>query len=214
MSVAATDTWLFTEVNELAVDTPWAHGVMAGYAAWGIVAFGVLLALAWWRARRAADPRAAVALVVAVVVAVLLAVALNQLLGHLADRPRPYAVLPQAEVLLPRSTDVSFPSDHSVAVGAVAAGLWLRDRLLAVLATLGALAMAFARVYAGVHYPGDVLAGLAVGAVVALALAPLLARVLVPLVGLLAGSALLRPLVLPRVRSAAGSARAVKPAGS
>ena len=57
--------------------------------------------------------------------------------------------------------------------GAVAAGLWLcRARLIAALATIFALLIAFAVVYAGTAYPGDALAGLLLGAVVSLVLYP------------------------------------------
>jgi len=52
--------------------------------------------------------------------------------------------------------------------GAVAAGLLLVSWPLGLVATACALAMAVDRVYVGAHYPQDVLAGLAVGAGVAL----------------------------------------------
>ncbi len=57
----------------------------------------------------------------------------------------------------------------AVVAGAVAAGAWLVSRRLGSLATAAALLMAFARVYAGAHWPGDVVAGLAVGALIAAA---------------------------------------------
>ena len=65
---------------------------------------------------------------------------------------RPYAVLPHILVLAHCSTDPSFPSDHAVLAGAVAAGLWLVNRRLGNVAVLAAAAMAFARVYIGAHY--------------------------------------------------------------
>jgi undecaprenyl-diphosphatase len=69
-------------------------------------------------------------------------------------------------MLVSRSTDYSFPSDHAVMAGAVAAGVLLAGRRLGVLAVAMAVLMAFARVYVGAHFPLDVIAGLAVGAVV------------------------------------------------
>jgi membrane-associated phospholipid phosphatase len=71
-------------------------------------------------------------------------------------------------VLATRSSDASFPSDHAVMAGAAAAGLWLASRALGALATAAALVMAFSRVYIAAHYPWDVAAGLAFGALVAL----------------------------------------------
>lgn len=55
--------------------------------------------------------------------------------------------------------------------------MWLAHRRLGVLAIVLAVSLAAARVYVGTHYPGDVLAGLALGAAVAgggLAAVPLL----------------------------------------
>ncbi len=57
----------------------------------------------------------------------------------------------------------SFPSGHSASAAAFVAGVALEaPRYGAVLAPVAA-AVAFSRVYVGVHYPGDVLAGCALG---------------------------------------------------
>ena len=64
------------------------------------------------------------------------------------------------------NTDAGFPSDHAVMAGAATVGLWLVHRRLGVLAALASVIMGFARVYVGAHYPQDVLAGFALGAVV------------------------------------------------
>src|ERR687889_388217 len=66
-------------------------------------------------------------------------------------------------------TTHSFPSGHSSSAGAFVTGVALECPLAgAALAPL-ALTVGYSRVHVGVHYPGDVVAGLAVGAAVALA---------------------------------------------
>jgi membrane-associated phospholipid phosphatase len=62
----------------------------------------------------------------------------------------------------------SFPSDHAVMAGTAATGLWLASRVLGAIAAAAAVLMAFSRVYIAAHYPWDVVAGLAFGALVAL----------------------------------------------
>ncbi len=42
--------------------------------------------------------------------------------------------------------------------------------------------MAFARVYTGAHYPGDVASGLAIGTVIGAGLSPLITRAIRPVV--------------------------------
>jgi undecaprenyl-diphosphatase len=93
---------------------------------------------------------------------------LASLLKTAVDRERPYEGIPAADPLLHWDVGSSFPSGHaatSVAGAVILAyllgrgGLWLG---------LLAAAVAFSRVYVGVHYPLDVLAGAALGAAVGL----------------------------------------------
>jgi undecaprenyl-diphosphatase len=156
---------LFARINDFARDTPWLHGAAVGYATYGVVLFGALILLALWQARHASHLRLAAAAWVGV--GTLLAVAINQPIASLVAEPRPYHTHPGALVLVARSTDWSFPSDHSVMAGACAVGLLIATRRLGVVAALAAVLMAAARVYVGAHYPLDVLAGLVLGALVA-----------------------------------------------
>ena len=164
--LASGDTGDFLRVNDFARHTGWLHGPAVAYANYGVVAFAVLLLAGWVLARRVhAAPMMARALLAPV--GMLIAVAVNQPIVHAVDEPRPYTRLPNALLLVHRSADASFPSDHATMAGAVAAGLLLVSWRLGALATVAAVLMAFTRVYVGAHYPVDVLAGLAVGAVVA-----------------------------------------------
>ena len=155
---------LFDDVNTFARDTSWLHGPMTAYAKYGVVLFGLLLAIGVISSRyRTARTLAASVWACA---AVLVAVAVNQPIVHAAHEARPYTGHPNVLVLVARSADLSFPSDHSVMAGAAAAGLLIVSRRLGLVMLVAAVSMAFARVYVGAHYPGDVLVGLFVGAVV------------------------------------------------
>jgi undecaprenyl-diphosphatase len=94
----------------------------------------------------------------------------NLLLKNLIARTRPYDVLPQLIPLIKPPTDYSFPSGHTAssfaAAYAIQRGFGKRFGIPAyVLAAL----IAVSRVYVGVHYPTDVLAGAAIGTICALA---------------------------------------------
>lgn len=191
---------LFEQVNALARATPWLHPVLLAYADYGVVLFGLLLAAGWWSARRSGRPEAMAALLCAVA-ATLAAVAINQPIVNAVHEARPYTTHPGALVLVARSADFSFPSDHAVMAGAVALGLVFVSRRLAIVATVAALVMAFARVYIAAHYPGDVAVGLVLGAGVAL-VTYLVAHLWVTRLVVAAGNYRpLRPVLFPRARA-------------
>lgn len=177
----------FEAVNSFAGQTGWLHPLMVGYATYGVALFAALLLAGWWLARRAptapsstapssapsptaltpsGQPARRMAAALWAPVGMLIALGLNQVLVASVHELRPYTVLPAAEVLVARSADYAFPSDHAVMAGAVAAGVWLVSRRLGYLAAAAALLMGFARVYVGAHWPGDVLVGLVFGAAV------------------------------------------------
>jgi undecaprenyl-diphosphatase len=105
--------------------------------------------------------------------------AITNLVKVLVARPRP-GVVPHLAV----TSTLSFPSGHACSSAAVYMALalvlpasHLHRRVAMTAAALLAMAIAFSRVYLGVHYPSDVLAGLALGwlwvAAVFFALGPL-----------------------------------------
>ena len=155
----------FRAFNDFARHTAWLHGVAKLFANDGVVLFGLLL-VAGVLLNRGVGLRALTRSLLAGA-GVLVAVAVNQPLVHAVAEERPYARWPDVLVLVHRSTDPSFPSDHAVMAGATAVGLLLSRRRLGWVAVPLALLMAADRVYVGAHYPGDVLAGLALGSLVA-----------------------------------------------
>jgi undecaprenyl-diphosphatase len=102
---------------------------------------------------------------------------LAALLKTAFDRERPYEVIPQADPLLRWDISSSMPSGHAAAsaAGAVILGYLLGGRWAWGVGLL-AVAIGFARVYIGVHYPSDILAGAAVGLAVGLAAVALVRR--------------------------------------
>jgi len=185
---------VFLTINEFAVNTPWLHTPMAAYAKYGILLFAVFIVIGWWIARPQNDAAMATALLVPV--AALVAVAAQQVVVALVSEARPYEVYPYILVLVSKTTDPSFPSDHACVAGAVAAGLLFVDRRLGVVASVAAVLMGVSRVYAGAHWVLDVVAGLALGAAIAILVILILRSPIAKVVARLRGTRF-RPLLAP-----------------
>ncbi len=171
-------SWFHT-VNRWSVDTPWAHGFFRAYANYGVGLFIAALALAGWIGIR--DDAQVLARAIWAGVAAVIALVVNQPIADAIGRARPFAAHRGVLVLVDKSTDPGFFSDHAVMAGAVAVGLVFAVRRIGVVAIAAAVLLAFARVYVGAHYPGDVVAGLAFGGAVAAAGVPLADRFVTPI---------------------------------
>jgi len=92
----------------------------------------------------------------------------NRLIAAGWHRDRPFLAHRVDRLWGPRKSDASFPSDHASAAFAIAVAVALIDPLVGAVFVVAALLIAAGRVVIGEHYPGDVLAGAAVGTVAAL----------------------------------------------
>lgn len=159
------NTRLFLDVNRFARHTAWLHGAATAYITLAVVLLALLVVAGVLLSRHRSSRTMAAAIWAGV--AALVAVALNQPLIHAVNEKRPFVALPHVLVLTKHSADAGLPSDHATLAGAVLAALYFVDVRLGVTATVLGVLLAADRVYVGVHYPGDVLAGLAFGALVA-----------------------------------------------
>ena len=91
-------------------------------------------------------------------------------LKALVDRDRPPVDYPRPKALVPVPRDASFPSGHAATSFAAATILTFAFRPFAPVLFVLAAAVAFSRVYVGVHYPLYVVGGAALGVLVATAL--------------------------------------------
>jgi undecaprenyl-diphosphatase len=157
------DQWALRLVTDMRAGVLTA--VMALLSAWWVK--GVVIAAIGGVADLRRRPRAVPWTAVLATVALLAASLLSGLLKDAFDRVRPALAEPGVTAIGALPPDASLPSGHAATAAAAAAVVALlhprlRIPMIALVAAIG-----LSRVYLGVHYPSDVLAGAVLGAAVA-----------------------------------------------
>lgn len=134
------------------------------------------------------------------------ALGFNQVLGMLWFEPRPF-MIQLGHTLIAHAPDNAFPSDHGAFMWGIGFGLiatGASERWGSIVALAG-LAVAWARIYLGVHFPIDMVAATLtalVGAMIARVARPLVQRWLLPVAETVYQAALrtlhLSPIIFPR----------------
>jgi undecaprenyl-diphosphatase len=96
------------------------------------------------------------------VIALFMANIILKLCNLIYFRPRPF-VDHEVNLLFYRPTDSSFPSNPATVGFSIATAVWLYNRRLGALLLALATLFGLSRIYCGVHYPSDVIAGALLG---------------------------------------------------
>ncbi len=153
--------WINGFVGAVPIVDAAAELAASDYLAPAILAFALIVV---WFAERDAELR--VRQQVGALVA-LSSMGLSGLVVFIANmfyfRPRPFAEL-DVNLLFYEPTDSSFPANSAAAAFGIAFGIWGVNRRIGWFAVGVAGSYGLARVYVGVHYPLDILAGAAIAA--------------------------------------------------
>lgn len=85
------------------------------------------------------------------------------ILKHLIRRPRPFVINGAIELIIKAPSGFSFPSCHTAICVAMATAIFLFHKRLGIIAYIYAALVAFSRMYLYVHYPSDIIGGIALG---------------------------------------------------
>lgn len=159
------DLQLFRLINNLAGHNAFLDGLVRllvnEYFLTTIMA--LILVIFWFeghdRDQRERNQRA----ILRAIVALFIANIVLKLCNLIYFRPRPF-VGHEVNLLFYRPTDSSFPSNAAVVGFSVATAIWLCNRRLGALLLVLATLFGLSRIYCGVHYPSDIIAGSLLGA--------------------------------------------------
>ena len=160
----AIDVAVTQAINQWAGHNPLLDGVMVALSTFAVPLLVLAVAGQWWRGAERLHYRH---ILLATGFSFLLGLAFNQLVLLFVHRLRPYDA-GISHLLVARSADPSFPSDHATASFAIAAAFLVQGaRRMGLAFLVAALLVGLSRIYVGAHYASDVLGGAATGVLAA-----------------------------------------------
>jgi undecaprenyl-diphosphatase len=169
------DWRLYKAIYDVSLHHHWVGNLFSDVEKASIPVMIVITAALWFFSRPGGDRKWKLACGSGFAAAAL-AYATAFVIHHLWARPRPYMT---HHISHPWSstTDASFPSDHTTVSFAIAFAVVAFDPIAGAIFLVVAAIIAVGRLFIGAHYPGDVAAGLVIGAIAAAVVVRLLPRV-------------------------------------
>jgi undecaprenyl-diphosphatase len=159
------DYTVFTWINGLAGRNSLLDTAMRTFCNDHLVPFtlGFMVIILALHGKNRQEDRKNIEAVIKVFISIAVATLVMQVILTFVHRPRPFVDHP-VNLLFYHPTDWSFPSNPATATFTFFFSVWFSDHKFGWWFLPPAVLMSFARVFCGVHYPGDVLAGIVIAA--------------------------------------------------
>lgn len=171
MNIEHWDEWLFLWINGGAEKLAFLNPFMIFLSKYAVLFF-MIGALVYWFTRARDNRR----MITEALLSGLIGVTVNWIIGEIIYRDRPFVTL-HAIQLVGHEANASFPSTHSLGAFVIAMTIWQFRRRAGWVWMILAAGIALGRVWTGVHYPGDVLAGALIGILISVLVHRLFTRI-------------------------------------
>ncbi|WP_144503258.1 undecaprenyl-diphosphatase [Bacillus pumilus] len=145
---------LFRWVNQLGIDHGYLNPIFIGLAEYTVLLVALMCLFIWFQNRSRTDR----GMVVSAGLTFILAELMGKIAGIFYSNQQPFAEMSHVNLLIQKEVNNSFPSDHTIFIFSVCLIFWLFHKRH-VYWLFVACAVGFSRIWVGVHYPFDVLAG-------------------------------------------------------
>jgi undecaprenyl-diphosphatase len=170
MSFIQFDYQVFQSINNLAVKFTFLNPFMRFFALDAEYIFYVGIVIYWFTRTKQNRRMVAEALISACV-----GLGISGILANLFYRDRPF-VAHSVNQLVQHAANASFPSDHAIGAFVIATAIWLFRKRDGSFWLFLSLCIGFSRIWTGIHYPADIIAGAFIGMLTALGIHYLFAK--------------------------------------
>ncbi|XNN70755.1 undecaprenyl-diphosphatase [Bacillus pumilus] len=153
---------LFRWVNQFSIDHGYLNPIFIGLAEYTVLLAALMCLFVWFQNRSRYNR----AMVVSAGLTFILAELLGKIAGVFYFNQQPFAEMSHVNLLIQKEVNNSFPSDHTIFIFSVCLIFWLFHKRH-VYWLFVACAVGFSRIWVGVHYPFDVLAGAVIASLTA-----------------------------------------------
>jgi undecaprenyl-diphosphatase len=154
LGFSETNENIFRMINNLGKEYPFLNPAWVFIAEHVIFVLGLVAITFWFTGGKKNR-----GMVICAVMAGPLAVIIGKIAGLFHSNYQPFAELANVNQLIEKTVGNSFPSDHTILVFSFCVTFWLFQKGWGFLWLLLAALVGISRIWVGVHYPADVLAG-------------------------------------------------------
>lgn len=163
MSLTESNVHLFRMINDLGKQHAYVNPAAIFIAEYMVFILALAVIVIWFTTNERGRM-----MVVCGMVTFVIAEMMGKLAGRLHSNNQPFAELTHVNKLIEKAVDNSFPSDHTILFFSFCVSFWLFNRGWQVLWIMLASLVAISRIWVGVHFPADVLAGAIISTISAL----------------------------------------------